>query len=67
MKRKPIARAKDYSGTIKEILGEPNTCSSCQYATVKGGKDWYCERHQGPTSLDYSCADYQEYAGNRRK
>jgi hypothetical protein len=49
MKKTPSARAKDYSGTIKEILGEPNTCSSCHYETVKGGKDWYCERHQ--TSL----------------
>jgi hypothetical protein len=67
VKKTPMRWVKDYSATIKEILGGPYTCTSCHYATVKGGKDWYCERHRGPTSLDYSCADYQEFAGNRPK
>jgi hypothetical protein len=68
-KKTPARKVKDYSGTIKELLGEPNTCGGCHYSTsTKGGKEWwYCDRYQGPTSRNDSCTDYQEYAGNRRK
>jgi hypothetical protein len=59
--------AKDLSGILKELLGDPSRCSSCHWATAGSGRPitWYCEKNKHPTTPDYSCPDYLMYAGCR--